>query len=406
MDKATRLKVNTFPTLAHPPLYRVRGGFLKILPLLTLLSLAVHAITLGAPPPDGNNSAPEAIRTVVLDAGHGGKDPGTLGKNSKEKDVTLAVVLKLGHYIERAFPEVKVVYTRKTDEFIELNRRSEIANKAGADLFISVHCNSAPTPLARGAETFVMGLDVSDSNMAVAQRENAVISLEEDYSEKYEGYDPNSPESFIIFSLMQNIFLNQSLSLASIVQGEFTERVQRVNRGVKQERFLVLYKSGMPSILVELGFLTHPAEEQFLLSSEGQDLMASALFRAFRSYKEKVEQRATPTMIINPPEPVPTPSKREKEAPRGNQATKDKKGKKNSQAGPKSKGGFLIQVSCVKRPIEANHPLRKEFPDLIEEKSGGYYRYYAQAAQTMEEAQKALKQIRKKYPDAFIVKKS
>lgn len=321
---------------------------------------------------------------MVLDAGHGGKDPGTLGPNSREKDVTLAVTLKLGEYIQKAFPEVRVVYTRKTDVFVELNRRSEIANQEGADLFISIHCNSAPVTAARGAETFVMGLDVDASNLAVAQRENAVISYEEDYTEKYEGYDPDSPESFMIFSLMRNIFLEQSLDFAGLVQHEFTTRVQRVDRGVKQERFLVLFKSGMPSVLIELGFLTNRAEEQFLLSEEGQAYMASAIFRAFRSYKEQVEQRAASSI-------VQSNVQREQKAVK--QSTKT-----NGRI-------YLIQISSVRKPIEQNHPLRKTYPNLIEEKVGDYYRYFAMACPTLKEAKTKLQEVRKNHPDAFIVYK-
>lgn len=317
------------------------------------------------------------MRTLVLDAGHGGKDPGTLGPNSREKDIVLPVTLKVGAYVERAFPDVRVVYTRTTDTFIELNRRTEIANEAQADLFISIHCNSAPTHAAYGTETFVMGLDKTNNpaNLAVAQRENAVISFEEDYSEKYEGYDPNSPESFIIFSLMRNIFLNQSLNLAGLIQDEFTTRVKRHDRGVKQERFLVLYKSAMPSVLIELGFLSNKKEEQFLLSEHGQDLMASAIFRAFRRYKEKVEQRTSSLVIADPPSLARTEGVR-----------------------------YRVQVSSVKKPIARDHRLYKDFPGLIEEKRGAAYRYYAGERGSMAEAQRLLDSVRVKYKDAFIVR--
>ncbi len=232
------------------------------------------------------------IKTIVIDPGHGGKDSGTLGtKRFKiyEKHVALAVSLKLGNYISEAFPEVKIIYTRDADVFLELNERTEIANKSNADLFISIHCDGFTNPKPSGASVFVMGMSKLKANMDVAIRENSAIYLEDNYQQKYDGFDPKSAESYIVFSLMQNTYLNQSLKIAEEVESEFSTRANRKSRGVKQAPFYVISRTNMPSILVECGFLTNPKEEEFLHSDLGQDYIASAIFRAFRSYKENIE---------------------------------------------------------------------------------------------------------------------
>ena len=232
------------------------------------------------------------IKTIVIDPGHGGKDSGTMGtKRFKvyEKHVALAVSLKLGKYISETFPEVEVIYTRDSDVFLELNERTEIANKSNADLFISIHCDGFTNPKPSGASVFVMGMSKLKANMDVAMRENSAIYLEDNYKQKYEGFDPKSPESYIVFSLMQNTYLNQSLKIAEQVENQFSTRANRKSRGVKQAPFYVISRTNMPSILIECGFLTNPKEEEFLHSDLGQDYIASAIFRAFRSYKESVE---------------------------------------------------------------------------------------------------------------------
>ena len=232
------------------------------------------------------------IRTIVIDPGHGGKDSGTMGtKRFKiyEKHVALAVSLKLGKYISEAFPEVEVIYTRDSDIFLELNERTEIANKSNADLFISIHCDGFTNPKPSGASVFVMGMSKLKANMDVAMRENSAIYLEDNYKLNYEGFDPKSPESYIVFSLMQNTYLHQSLKIAEQVENQFSTRANRKSRGVKQAPFYVISRTNMPSILIECGFLTNPKEEEFLHSDLGQDYIASAIFRAFRSYKESVE---------------------------------------------------------------------------------------------------------------------
>lgn len=232
------------------------------------------------------------IRKVVIDPGHGGKDPGALGRNSREKDIVLAVALKTGAYIEQYLDDVEVIYTRTTDKFVELYRRAQIANESKADLFISIHCNSSRSSHPAGAETFVMGLHRTQQNLEVAKTENAAILKEENYSDMYEGFDPAQDEDYVTLSLFQNAFLDHSLDMAMRVQNQFRDRVGRTDRGVKQAGFWVLYKTAMPGILVELGFLSNPYEEKFLMSEEGKVYLASAIFRAFRDYKVAFESDA------------------------------------------------------------------------------------------------------------------
>ncbi|MBC8485252.1 MAG: N-acetylmuramoyl-L-alanine amidase [Bacteroidetes bacterium] len=230
------------------------------------------------------------ITKVVIDAGHGGKDPGALGKHSKEKDIVLAVALKTGKYIEENFKYIEVLYTRKTDVFVELHKRAQIANESGADVFISIHCNSNRSSQPYGAETYVMGLHKTQQNLEVAKTENAAILYEDDYITQYEGFDPNSDEDYIILSMFQSANIDQSINLSSKVQNQFHERVGRKDRGVKQAGFWVLYKTTMPGILIELGFLSNPNEEKFLISDKGQVYMASAIYRAFKEYKKEFEE--------------------------------------------------------------------------------------------------------------------
>ena len=231
------------------------------------------------------------VDTVVIDPGHGGYDPGCRSHGVKEKDVVLAIGRKLGKYIKENLDDVEVIFTRKKDKFLELHERAEIANSNNADVFISLHVNAASLASVSGTETFAMGVHKSEANLKVAKRENSVVLMEENYEQHYENYDPKSPESHIIFNLQQNNNLDQSLHLASKVQHQFDERVKRGNRGVKQAGFVVLYQTTMPSVLIEAGFLTNPAEREYLTSEKGQDYIASGIFRAFRNYKEKMNDK-------------------------------------------------------------------------------------------------------------------
>ena len=227
------------------------------------------------------------LRTVVIDAGHGGKDPGCNGRHSKEADIALKIALELGNDIEKYMPDVKVIYTRKTDTFVELIDRAGLANKNRADLFISIHCNSGPSS-AFGTETYCMGLHTSDGNLKVAKRENAVILEEENYQEKYNGFDPNSPQSHIMFALYQSAYIDNSLRFAQKVEEQFKSK-GRHSRGVKQAGLLVLWKSAMPSALIEVGFLTNASEEKYLNDKSGQSYMASGIYKAFKEYKHELE---------------------------------------------------------------------------------------------------------------------
>lgn len=229
------------------------------------------------------------VKTVVIDAGHGGHDPGTHGQFSEEKDVALEVSLLLGKYIKEYLPDVKVIYTRSSDEFIELEERAQIANRNKADVFISVHANAVSRSTVYGTETYVMGPHRSDDNLDVAKRENSVILQEEGYEERYQGFDPNSPESHIIFSLTQGAYIENSLYLASKIEDQFGKRAGRRSRGVKQAGFWVLWRTAMPSVLVEIGYLTNPKEEKELNDDSIQANIASGIFRAFRDYKNDIE---------------------------------------------------------------------------------------------------------------------
>lgn len=225
--------------------------------------------------------------TLVIDAGHGGKDPGAIGARLKEKDINLRVALALGKIIEREMPDCKLVYTRKTDVFVELDERANIANRNKADLFVSIHTNaSAGNKTVRGTETYTLGMHRAESNLEVAKRENSAIMLESNYQERYEGFNPKSSESYILFELMQDQYMKQSVSLANRIQQQFASTAKRANRGVYQAGFLVLRATSMPSVLVELGYITTPAEEQYLATDEAASQLARSLFNAIKDYRK------------------------------------------------------------------------------------------------------------------------
>jgi N-acetylmuramoyl-L-alanine amidase len=284
-----------------------------------LLSLAVIAVS-GFKTSGGPKSKIGTIKTIVIDAGHGGKDPGCNGVSAKEKDVSLAVALKLGKLIEANMKDVKVIYTRTTDVFVELEDRAQIANKAKADLFISIHCNAAgkvvkyrdpktkkmrvkmrknkkgkfvpvetTNPLPFGSETYVMGLKNEEGKMKVATRENSVIFLEDDYEKKYEGFDPDSEESYIIMSNYTSAYVIQSANLGLKIQEEYKSKAGRIDKGVHRQSIWVLWRTAMPSILTEIGYLTNPLEEEFLASEKGQDYISKSIYRGLRKYKDELE---------------------------------------------------------------------------------------------------------------------
>ena len=237
----------------------------------------------------GTSKAEAKDFVVVIDAGHGGHDPGAIGKISKEKNINLKVALKLGKQITQNCPDVKVIYTRNRDVFIPLNRRAEIANNAKANLFISIHTNSvANGKSVKGASTWTLGLAKSNANLEVAKRENAVILYEDDYQTRYAGFDPNSAESYIIFEFMQDKYMEESVHLASLVQNQFKNTCKRTDRGVHQAGFLVLKASAMPSILIELGFISNPEEERYLNSEAGSTSLAKEYSKLSRPTSESM----------------------------------------------------------------------------------------------------------------------
>ena len=225
--------------------------------------------------------------TLVIDAGHGGKDPGAIGRKSKEKNINLAVALAFGKLVEQNCPDVKVVYTRKTDVFVELDQRANIANRNKADLFVSIHVNSTAAKNGpQGTETYTLGMHRAADNLEVAKRENSVITLENNYEQKYEGFDPKSSESYIIFELMQDKNMEQSVNFAKLVQQQFKSTAGRVNKGVYQAGFLVLRATSMPSALIELGYINNANEETYLCSAAGQSALAKSIYNAFKAYKK------------------------------------------------------------------------------------------------------------------------
>lgn len=224
-----------------------------------------------------------------MDAGHGGHDPGCNFKGKKEKDVTLAIATKFAKLVKDSYPSIKVILTRDEDEFVELHERANIANRNKADLFISIHVNSNPVTKFNGTETYCMGNHKTQENLAVAKRENSVVLLEDNYSKKYNGFDPKLPETNIIFSMFQDVNLKQSIRFASNVEKKFKSSTSRKSLGVKQAGFLVLWKTTMPSVLIETGFLSNPKERTFLTGNKGQSEMANAIFLAFKEYKQDLE---------------------------------------------------------------------------------------------------------------------
>ncbi|MBN1157973.1 MAG: N-acetylmuramoyl-L-alanine amidase [Bacteroidales bacterium] len=350
----------------------------------------------------GNNYK---IRTVVIDAGHGGKDPGSIGKQTSEKHVVLAIALKLGEYIEQNIPDVKVVYTRKKDEFVPLHKRAEIANSHKADLFISIHANGNSDHKAYGTETLLLGYHRAGENFEVAKQENSVILYEEDYTTTYEGFDPNSPESYIMFSLMQERYFERSVSFAALVQDQFRERAKRKDRGVYRQGLLVLARTAMPGVLIETGFITNPGEEDYLISEHGQDLIASAIFRAFRDYRNVVESKSyfattSKTMdLILPDEPENVVLK----DPDIQNSNEDPGPVEAAPGNALTPIEFKIQVTVSSKSIPLNAPLFEGLKEVSEYQVDGLFKYAVGGSHTFEEIMAYSNKIRERFPDAFII---
>ena len=338
----------------------------------------------------------EQTFTLVIDAGHGGDDPGAMGKFSKEKDLNLKLALKVGELIGQQYPDVKVVYTRSTDVFIPLQKRADIANKNNADLFLSIHTNAAERKEPRGVETFILGTDKMEKNLDVAMRENAVIKLEADYNTTYQGFDPNSIDSYIMFELMQNSHMEQSLLFAEEVQKRFVGHLNREDRGVRQAAFLVLLKTACPSVLFEMGFISNPEEEKYLNQPASIAQMANALVNAFAAYthreavkkegvvktEELKEQTETPTVEPVKESVVEQPAKPTTEAP---------------------KTFYAIQICASKAELAPNDPrLKGQTCDTIH--AGEWIKYFTAPDPDREKVAQKLPELKALFPDCWIIK--
>lgn len=340
--------------------------------LLFLIPCSIYAAKSG-PKTDGK-------WIIVIDPGHGGRDAGALGSFSKEKDINLAIALKTGDYLIKNLNNVAVIYTRDDDSTVDLIERPRIANRNKADLFISIHSNWAKLKSVAGAETFVMGHTKDQENLEVAMKENEVILLEEDYSTKYAGFDPKSPESYIMFSLMQNVYLEQSTGLAAKIQEQFNTRVERKDRGVKQAGFWVLYNTTMPAVLIETGFITNTAEEKYLNSELGQDYLASAIFRACRDYMDEIDIKSGISVKNSEPTEVSPIA-----------------------ATPAGQMIFMVQVATASNRKEIKPENFRGLKDIVEIESQNRYKYACGNFSEYNEAVKYRKEIEAIYPDAFVI---
>lgn len=350
---------------------------------------------------NGNNPHGEKDETlvsvVVIDPGHGGKDWGASIGNAKEKDIVLDIALKLGNRIKTKYPKIEIVYTRSKDIFIPLNQRANIANKNKADLFISIHVNAVEQKYVHGTETFVLGNHRSKDNLNVAKKENAVILLEENYNTTYEGFDPNSPESYIMFELVQDEYLDQSVMFATAIQKQIKELAQRSDRSVKQAGFLVLRQTTMPSVLIETGFLSNTSERNYLTSESGKTNLSSAIFSAFETYKNKIEENSSFNLVSKIPETI------SKEKSQKIIANKKDKPSKQKQDSPQTNIYFSVQIMALTKTLEINSKNFKGEENIFIIKSEKINRYYSGKYKTFEEAQSAQEKIQNKYKNAFIV---
>ena len=321
---------------------------------------------------------------IVIDPGHGGRDPGALGAISKEAVINLAISLKTGELL-KSLGNVEVIYTRTGDTSVELIERPKIANRNNADLFISIHTNSAKSKSVMGAETYIMGLAKDEENLEVAMKENEVILLEDDHSTNYQNFDPKSPESYIIFSLMQNVFQKQSTELAAKIQNQFKERVNRNDRGVRQAGFWVLYNTSMPSVLIETGFITNLTEEKYLNTSAGHEYISSAIYRAIREYMSEIDQKSGVKIQVQP----------EKNTAPG-PAT-------NTNSTASSVISFKVQIVASTTRKELKPENFKGIDNIEEINSNERYRYTTGSFSEYADAVVFRKQIEKTFPDAFVI---
>jgi N-acetylmuramoyl-L-alanine amidase len=340
--------------------------------------------------------------TVVIDPGHGGKDPGCIGSISKEKAINLSVALKLGSLIEQNHPDVQVVYTRQTDIFIPLDERANIANKYKADLFISIHTNSVKRGNASGTETYTLGLANSDENLDVAMRENSVILMEDDYLQRYEGFDPQSTESYIIFEFIQSKYMEQSVSLASEIQKSFVKS-KRGNRGVRQARLLVLRKTSMPSVLVELGFISNRTEERYMASNEGQKTLAQSIYGAFDRYKKDYVRKSgnmtSSKLVVTAPQTVTA----ENNPPHKEEITSTDA---SSPATTRNTSGIIykVQILTSDKKLSVKDKRFKGYDDISFYVNKGVYKYTYGATSDYKKILSMHKKAAKDFKGAFIIK--
>lgn len=358
--------------------------------------------------------------TLVIDPGHGGHDAGALGAISKEKNINLAVALRFGKYVEQNLPEVRVIYTRKTDVFIPLNERANIANRANADLFISVHTNALPAgKVARGFETYTLGMHRAKDNLDVAMRENSVISMEKDYQQRYQGFDPRSSESYIIFEFIQGKNMERSVELARMIQRGVCDGANRPDKGVHQAGFLVLRETSMPGCLIELGFITTPDEERLLNDDSRVDDIARGIYEAFAKYKNKYDKsvsvpyRAKDSEDVNIPKIVPDqePAPKTRVVTRGKQPKREEATpeqpkrveKKVKKAEVADAPVFKLQIFVGSRNLRKGDAHFKGETDYDSFQEGNLVKYTLGASTNYSEIYRLRKEKLEKFPEAFII---
>ena len=339
--------------------------------------------------------------TVVIDAGHGGKDPGAMAHGYKEKDIALAVALKTGSKIKANHPNVRVLYTRDRDVFVGLQARSDFANRHKASLFISIHLNSSTSGSAYGTETYVIGMNKQSNTLNVAMRENKAMLLESDYKTTYRGFDPTNAESYIIFDLMQEAYINRSIDIAKFVERQYKNN-GRTSRGVRQEGLWVLSQSAMPSILTEIGFISNANDAAYLGSESGQEEVAGAISRAFTKFydsKSKVGREHSTADNSEQTAPAEVSSSSSRSSQRNNPTTKTEKKENEGQH------TFRVQFMTDRTKIDtSDKQFRSLHESIYREQSGKVWLYLAGKFSKLEEAKRYLQTLKKKYPDAFIVR--
>ena len=337
---------------------------------------------------------------VVIDAGHGGKDPGAIGRIIREKNINLGIALKLGALIRENHSDVKVVYTRDRDIFVELQQRANIANRVKADLFISIHTNSAANSSAYGTETYTLGLARTEENLRVAKRENSVILLEDDFSKRYEGFDPNSTESYIMFEFLQDKHLEQSINLASSIQRQFKHSAKRIDRGVRQAGFLVLRNTGMPSVLIEVGYISNRNEEAYLASEKGQSQMAKSIYNAFCDYKSDYDRKQGAIVSKNSSVKKTVDSSRRDEN-RTVGTTETNLGKNTVSSG--SGVVYKIQIMVSPKKYGEKNSCFKGLSPVSYYRENGLYKYTYGETTDRKKLLQELPRVRKLFKDAFII---